>query len=140
MIQLKMTSKQLNRMHLKCEKEEAKAKKQVKKVRAVSARYVMRLRCSGSGVLSPWHPVTLPTSQAMESKNIEVARVYAENAIRKKSEGLNYLKMSSRVDGVASRIESVVAMKGVSPSPPSPTGSYPAFDVVRCVLNFLGAS
>jgi hypothetical protein len=33
----------------------------------------------------------------------EGARIYAENAIRKKNESLNYLRMSSKVDAVASR-------------------------------------
>jgi charged multivesicular body protein 1 len=40
----------------------------------------------------------------MEKGVIDAARIHAENAIRKKSEGLNYLKLSSRLDSVASRI------------------------------------
>merc|ERR1712228_154927 len=52
--------------------------------------------------------------KALEKGNPEVARVYAENAIRKKNESLNYLKMSSKIDATASRVQSVVTMKGVA--------------------------
>ena len=44
----------------------------------------------------------------------EGARIYAENAIRKKNESLNYLRMSSKVDAVASRVQTAVTMKGVA--------------------------
>lgn len=52
--------------------------------------------------------------QALQQKNVDCARVYAENAIRKKNEGLNWLRMASRVDAVASKVQSAVTMKGVS--------------------------
>ena len=52
--------------------------------------------------------------KALEKGNPEIARVYAENAVRKKNESLNYLRMSAKVDAVASRVQSAVAMKGVS--------------------------
>lgn len=52
--------------------------------------------------------------QALQQKNVEVARVYAENAIRKKNEGVNWLRMASRVDAVASKVQTAVTMKGVS--------------------------
>ena len=51
--------------------------------------------------------------QAIQQKNVEGARIYAENAIRKKNEALNYLRLASRVDAVSSRIQSAVAMKQV---------------------------
>ncbi|MEE6526195.1 hypothetical protein FKM82_026672, partial [Ascaphus truei] len=51
--------------------------------------------------------------KALQQKNVEVARVYAENAIRKKNEGLNWLRMASRVDAVASKVQTAVTMKGV---------------------------
>lgn len=53
--------------------------------------------------------------QALQQKNVECARVYAENAIRKKNEGLNWLRMASRVDAVASKVQTAVTMKGVRP-------------------------
>ncbi|KAM6251196.1 LOW QUALITY PROTEIN: charged multivesicular body protein 1a-like [Spheniscus humboldti] len=53
--------------------------------------------------------------KALQQKNVECARVYAENAIRKKNEGLNWLRMSSRVDAVASKVQTAVKrMKGVT--------------------------
>ena len=45
---------------------------------------------------------------------MEGARIYAENAVRKKNEGLNYLRMSARVDAVASRVKSAQTMKQAS--------------------------
>jgi hypothetical protein len=52
--------------------------------------------------------------KALLKGNPDVARVYAENAVRKKNESINYLKMSSKVDAVSSRVQSAVTMKGVS--------------------------
>lgn len=57
---------------------------------------------------------SLSHQQALQQKNVECARVYAENAIRKKNEGLNWLRMASRVDAVASKVQTAVTMKGVS--------------------------
>lgn len=55
-----------------------------------------------------------PLNQALQQKNVECARVYAENAIRKKNEGVNWLRMASRVDAVTSKVQMAVTMKGVS--------------------------
>merc|ERR1712212_795130 len=52
--------------------------------------------------------------KALEQGNVEGARIYAENAVRKKNESLNYLRMSGKVDAVASRVQSAVTMKGVA--------------------------
>ena len=38
------------------------------------------------------------------------ARIHAQNAIRKKSEQLNYLRLSSRLDAVASRLDTQAKM------------------------------
>lgn len=51
---------------------------------------------------------------ALQKGNVEGARIYAENAIRKKNESLNYLRMAGKVDAVASRVQTAVTMKGVS--------------------------
>ncbi|XP_049580443.1 charged multivesicular body protein 1a isoform X3 [Syngnathus scovelli] len=53
-------------------------------------------------------------AKALQQKNVECARVYAENAIRKKNEGLNWLRMASRVDAVASKVQTAVTMKSVT--------------------------
>lgn len=49
-------------------------------------------------------------------ENEEIARLYASNAIRKKNERLQLLKLSSRVDSVASRVQTAVTMRNVSQS------------------------
>lgn len=45
--------------------------------------------------------------------NNDGARIYASNAIRKKNESLNLLRLASRIDAVASRVETAVTMKQV---------------------------
>ena len=37
----------------------------------------------------------------------DVARIHAENAVRKRQESLNLLRTSARVDAVASRVQTV---------------------------------
>ena len=51
--------------------------------------------------------------QAIEKGNIDGARIYAENAIREKNQALNFLRLSSRIDAVASRLEAAVRMQQV---------------------------
>ena len=53
------------------------------------------------------------SDQALQKGNVEGARIYAENAIRKKNEGLNYLRMAARIDAVSNRVQSAVMMKDV---------------------------
>ncbi|XP_035227196.1 charged multivesicular body protein 1a-like [Stegodyphus dumicola] len=52
--------------------------------------------------------------KAIKQGNVEGAKIYAENAIRKKNEALNYLRMSSKIDAVSSKIQSAITMKGVT--------------------------
>ncbi|GAB5036344.1 snf7 family protein [Nannochloropsis oceanica] len=52
--------------------------------------------------------------KAIEARNTEGARVYAQNAIREKTQALNYLRLSSRIDAVAARLESAIRMKQVT--------------------------
>jgi len=47
---------------------------------------------------------------AMEKGNMEGARIYAENSIRLHNQSLNYLKLSSRIDAVAARVNTAVQM------------------------------
>eukprot|EP00160_Parvularia_atlantis_P012717 Unigene2582_Nuclearia_a/m.7973 Unigene2582_Nuclearia_a/g.7973 ORF Unigene2582_Nuclearia_a/g.7973 Unigene2582_Nuclearia_a/m.7973 type:complete len:227 (+) Unigene2582_Nuclearia_a:129-809(+) len=49
--------------------------------------------------------------KALQQNNTEGARIYAQNAIRKKNEAINYLRLSSRVDAVASKVQTAVTMK-----------------------------
>ncbi len=48
--------------------------------------------------------------------NMEGAKIYAQNAIRKKSEALNYLQLASRLDAVVSRLDQQAKMANVSKS------------------------
>ncbi|KAL1739569.1 Snf7 family [Schizophyllum fasciatum] len=52
--------------------------------------------------------------KALQQGNNEGAKIYASNAIRKKSEALNLLRLSSRIDAVASRVETAVTMRQVT--------------------------
>ncbi|KAJ1800455.1 hypothetical protein LPJ59_001080 [Coemansia sp. RSA 2399] len=54
--------------------------------------------------------------KAIQSGNSEIARIYASNAIRKQKEGVNLAKLSSRVDAVASRVQTAVTMHRVTGS------------------------
>ena len=51
--------------------------------------------------------------KALEQGNTEGARIYAENAIRKKNEGLNYLRMAARIDAVSNRVQTAMMTKEV---------------------------
>ncbi|KAK9728046.1 hypothetical protein K7432_001362 [Basidiobolus ranarum] len=54
--------------------------------------------------------------KAIQQGNMEGARIYAANAIRKKNESLNFLRLSSRIDAVASRVQTAVTMRKVTGS------------------------
>ncbi|GAA5998179.1 Did2p [Rhodotorula paludigena] len=54
--------------------------------------------------------------KALQQGNTEGARIYASNAIRKKNESLNLLRLSSRIDAVASRVETAVTMRQLTGS------------------------
>ncbi|KAF9435983.1 Vacuolar-sorting protein SNF7 [Entomortierella beljakovae] len=84
LIQLKLTTKQLQRQSKKCVKDEGSEKIKLKK--------------------------------AIQQGNMEGARIYAANAIRKKNEALNLLRLSSRIDAVASRVQTAVTMRNVTMS------------------------
>jgi len=52
--------------------------------------------------------------KCLEQGDVERGRIYAENAVRKKNESLNFLRMSAKVDATASRVQSAITMKGVA--------------------------
>ena len=67
--------------------------------------------------------------KAIQQGNMEGARIYAQNAIREKNQSLNYLRLSSRIDAVAARLDTAIRTKQISearahsyiaPSPPPP--------------------
>jgi len=81
---LKITSKSLQRQARKCEKEEKAEKLKVKK--------------------------------AIEKGNMDGARIYAENSIRKHNEQLNYMRLASRLDAVVSRLDTQAKMMTINKS------------------------
>ena len=46
--------------------------------------------------------------KCLEKDNHDGARIHAQNAIRAKTNAQNYLRLSSRIDAVASRLESAI--------------------------------
>ncbi|XP_018429784.1 PREDICTED: charged multivesicular body protein 1b [Nanorana parkeri] len=54
--------------------------------------------------------------KAIQKGNTEVARIHAENAIRQKNQGINFLRMSARVDAVSARVQTAVTMGKVTKS------------------------
>eukprot|EP00911_Craspedida_sp_UC1_P000921 UC1_evm1s701 len=58
----------------------------------------------------------LKIKKAMQKNNVEGARIHAENAIRQKNNGINFLRMSARVDAVAQRVQTAVTMRQVTMS------------------------
>ncbi|XP_073920499.1 charged multivesicular body protein 1b-like isoform X3 [Castor canadensis] len=60
-------------------------------------------------------PVCLAT-QAIQKGSTEVARIHAENAIRQKNQAINFLRMSTKIDAVAARVQTAVTMGKVTKS------------------------
>jgi len=52
--------------------------------------------------------------KAIEQGNREGAKIYAANAIREKNQALNYLRLASRIDAVAARVETAVNMSSLT--------------------------
>jgi charged multivesicular body protein 1 len=56
------------------------------------------------------------TMQAIQQGHNDIAKIYAQNAIRKQNERLNLLRLGSRIDAVASRVQTAVTMRQVTGS------------------------
>lgn len=54
--------------------------------------------------------------KAIQQNNHDIAKIYAQNAIRKQNERLNLLRLASRIDAVSSRVQTAVTMRQVSNS------------------------
>eukprot|EP01026_Neomeris_dumetosa_P014182 TRINITY_DN150_c0_g1_i4.p2 TRINITY_DN150_c0_g1~~TRINITY_DN150_c0_g1_i4.p2 ORF type:complete len:245 (+),score=37.06 TRINITY_DN150_c0_g1_i4:111-845(+) len=52
--------------------------------------------------------------KAIEKNNNEGAKIYAQNAIRKKSEYLNFLRLASKLDAVVTKLETQAKMQMVT--------------------------
>uniref|UniRef100_A0A7S2L033 Uncharacterized protein n=1 Tax=Leptocylindrus danicus TaxID=163516 RepID=A0A7S2L033_9STRA len=84
LINLRITSKSMNRSSVKCKKSEKAALDRLKK--------------------------------AIKQGNTEGARIYAQDAIREKNQAVNHLRMASRIDAVAARLETAIRMDTVNKS------------------------
>jgi charged multivesicular body protein 1 len=58
----------------------------------------------------------LKIKKAIEKGNADGAKIYAQNAIRKKNEALNYLRLGSRLDAVVSRLDQQAKMQVINKS------------------------
>ncbi|KAF2396191.1 hypothetical protein EJ06DRAFT_534325 [Trichodelitschia bisporula] len=54
--------------------------------------------------------------KAIQQGHSDIAKIYAQNSIRKQNEKLNLLKLASRIDAVSSRVQTAVTMRQVSAS------------------------
>jgi len=54
--------------------------------------------------------------KCLQKGNVEGAKIHAESSIREKNQALHFLKLSARLQGVCSRIETAVAMQKVTVS------------------------
>jgi charged multivesicular body protein 1 len=52
--------------------------------------------------------------KAIKDGNMEGARIYGQNAIREKNQALNFLRLGSRIDAVASRLETAIRMQQIN--------------------------
>ena len=52
--------------------------------------------------------------KAIQAGNNDIARVYAQNSIRKQGERKNLIVLASRIDAVASRVQTAVTMRSVT--------------------------
>jgi charged multivesicular body protein 1 len=55
-------------------------------------------------------------AQAVQQGHTDIAKIYAQNAIRKQNEKLNLLRLASRIDAVSSRVQTAVTMRQVTGS------------------------
>lgn len=109
LITFKLTSKQMVRSSKKCEKSEQMNKEKLKAAIAKGDResnFTFLHKCP----LVIW----LNTIVTYLLHYISAAKIYAENAIREKNQALSFIRMSSRVDAVAARLETAIRMQQVS--------------------------
>lgn len=116
---MQFTAKSLQRQAKKANKDETTEKNKVKLVcRLISPLVGLQARVQGvlQGEKCKDKDRGHVDLQALQKGNTEGAQIYAQNAIRKKTEGLNLLRLASRIDAVASRVETAVTMRSVTNS------------------------
>ena len=58
--------------------------------------------------------LTIPPTQALVAKDNDIAKIHAEIAVRKENERGNLLRLSSKIDAVASKVQTAVTMRQVT--------------------------
>ena len=102
LITFKLTSKQMARSAKKCDKNELAAKEKLRKAIEQGTNRII------------WHCNIFCFNNSSTLGNMEGARIYAQNAIREKNQSLNYLRLGSRIDAVASRLETAIQMQNIN--------------------------
>lgn len=108
---LKFTSKQLVRASRKCETEEKAEKIKIKKAIEKGASMCQPLAEGWATSLADLLHHPTPVHALGRADNHEGAKIYAQNAIRKRAEALNYLRLASRLDAVVSRLDTQAKMQ-----------------------------
>lgn len=103
---IQFTAKQINRQANKAGQAEKTEKDKLKKVDPTSLLHLP---------LHKQQPINI-TLQAILQGHPDIAKINAENAIRKQNEKLNLLRLASRIDAVASRVQTAVTMRQVTGS------------------------
>ena len=70
--------------------------------------------------------------KAIAQGNMEGAKIYAQNAIREKTQALNYLQLASRMDAVAARVQTAISMGQLKANM---TGVVNGMDTVMASMN-----
>jgi charged multivesicular body protein 1 len=65
--------------------------------------------------------------KAIEQGNMEGAKIYAQNVIREKNQALNFLRLGSRIDAVASRLETAIRKCRIDAATPAPLYFLPLY-------------
>lgn len=111
---MQFTAKQLNRQAAKAGKDEQTEKTKLEKVRR--ALYTVRRSRATCPQTLARLTHRLGRKQAMKQGHNDIAKIYAQNAIRKQNEKLNLLRLASRIDAVSSRVQTAVTMRQVTGS------------------------
>jgi charged multivesicular body protein 1 len=56
----------------------------------------------------------IKAKKALEKGMIDTARIHAENAIRKKNDSLNFMRLSSKLDAVASKVQTATRTENMT--------------------------
>ena len=122
---MQFTAKQLNRQAAKASKDEKTEKDKLKKVRChllihptipIPASLAIYIFISCSHTIQASCLRNISAQQAIQQGHNDIAKIYAQNAIRKQNERLNLLRLGSRIDAVASRVQTAVTMRQVTGS------------------------